>query len=88
MRLNWRLPLPGPLSISGHVGGRSRRRRSSTAGGPGCIAGTFMLFGYLLLGELWLAWWTFKPLYIAGVLIHRRVTRRNTPIWRSRNGWW
>lgn len=47
-----------------------------------------MLIGYLLLGELWLCWWAFKSFYIAGVLVHRKVTRQETPIWRSRNGWW
>lgn len=86
--MSWRVPLPGPFSISGHVGGRSRRRGTSNSGGPGCIAGGFKLFGYLLLGELWLCWWAFKPLYIAGVLVHRKVAGQHTPIWRSRNGWW
>jgi hypothetical protein len=47
-----------------------------------------MLIWYLLLGEVWLSWWLFKPFYITGVLVHRKVTGRQTAIWRSRNGWW
>ena len=31
MRLRWRVPLPGPFSVSGSVGGRRRAPRA-----PGC----------------------------------------------------
>ncbi|WP_327594667.1 hypothetical protein [Streptomyces chartreusis] len=85
MRLNWSIPLPGPLSVGGGVnltGGRSNRAAGS------CFAAMVKLTAYVLLGEVWLMWWCLKPWYIAGVLVHRKVTGRPTPIWRSRGGWW
>ncbi|MFJ1528253.1 hypothetical protein ACIOFV_07460 [Streptomyces mirabilis] len=83
MRLRYSIPLPGPFSVGGGV----------NLGGGGKALGylfvlPIMLLPYLLLGEAWLMWWCLKPWYIAGVLVHRKVTGRPTPIWRSRNGWW
>ncbi|MER6977126.1 hypothetical protein [Streptomyces carpinensis] len=90
MRLRWRIPLPGPLSIGGSIpltGGR-RRRRNGGSSGVGCITAPFLLLWWCLVFEAWLLWWIFKPFYIVGVLAHRRATRQHTSIWRSRNGWW
>lgn len=88
MRLSWRVPLPGPFSIGGSFGGRRRRRSRGTGSSAGGAMGCFTLIGYVLVAEAWLCWWMLKPLYIGGVLVHRKVTGRNTPIWRSRGGWW
>ncbi|GGZ72993.1 hypothetical protein ACFOOM_01165 [Streptomyces echinoruber] len=85
MRLRYSIPLPGPLSVGGSVRlfGGGRRR-----GGGGGLVAVFKLFWYLLVFEAWLLWWCVKPWYIVGVLAHRKVTGRPTPIWRSRGGWW
>ncbi len=87
MRLRWRIPLPGPFSIGGSIpmtGGRPH----GSGGGAGCLTAPFMLLYWLLVFEMWASWWILKPFYIVGVLVHRRVTGRNTPIWRSNGGWW
>jgi hypothetical protein len=84
VRLRISIPLPGPLSIGGSIPLTSRRRRSS----PGALAAVFKLLAYCLVAEVWLAWWCVKPFYLLGVLVHRKATGENTPIWRSRNGWW
>ncbi|MFB7440240.1 hypothetical protein ACFC01_18085 [Streptomyces mirabilis] len=85
MRLRISIPLPGPFSIGGSIPLTSRRRRRSS---PGALAGVVKLIAYCLVAEVWLAWWCVKPFYLLGVLAHRKTTGRNTPIWRSRNGWW
>jgi hypothetical protein len=84
VRLRISIPLPGPFSIGGSIPLTSRRRRSS----PGALAAVVKLIAYCLVAEVWLAWWCVKPFYLLGVLVHRKATGRNTPIWRSRNGWW
>ncbi|CAL2060367.1 MULTISPECIES: hypothetical protein [Streptomyces] len=87
MRLRWRIPLPGPLSIGGGIpltGGRRRR----SAGGTGGFAALITLLWWCVLFELWVVWWALKPFYILAVLAHRRATGQPTPIRRSRNGWW
>ncbi len=87
MRLRWSVPLPGPLSVGGSIplfGGRSR-------GGGGAavlLVGMVKLCGYLLVAEAWILWWSLKGWYVLGVLAHRKVTGRSTPIWRSPGGWW
>ncbi|MEU9142099.1 hypothetical protein AB0D33_40230 [Streptomyces sp. NPDC048404] len=83
MRLRISIPLPGPFSIGGSIPLTSRRRSS-----PGAITALFKLFAYCLVAEMWIAWWCFKPFYMLGVLAHRKITGRNTVIWRSRGGWW
>lgn len=85
MRLRISIPLPGPFSIGGSIPLTSRGRRRSS---PGALAGVFKLIAYCLVAEVWLFWWCVKPFYLLGVLAHRKATGRNTPIWRSRNGWW
>lgn len=87
MRLRWRIPLPGPLSIGGSIPLTGGRRRGS-GGGTGCITAAFMLLWWCVLLEAWVAWWMLKPFYILGVLAHRKATGQPTPIWRSRGGWW
>jgi hypothetical protein len=84
VRLRYSIPLPGPLSVGGSVPLTGGRR----GGGGGFFAGLVKLVVYLLLFEVWLVWWCVKPFYIVGVLVHRKVTGRPTPIWRSRGGWW
>ncbi|EMF31125.1 hypothetical protein H114_00812 [Streptomyces gancidicus BKS 13-15] len=85
MRLRYSVPLPGPFSVGGSVslGGGGRRR-----GGGGLFVGLLRLCAYVLVAEVWVCWWCVKAWYVLGVLAHRRVTGRPTPIWRSRGGWW
>jgi hypothetical protein len=86
VRLRISIPLPGPFSIGGSIPLTSRRRRRRS--GSSSAADVFKLIGYIVVAEAWLAWWCVKPFYLLGVLVHRKATGRNTPIWRSRNGWW
>jgi hypothetical protein len=87
VRLRWRIPLPGPISIGGSIPLTDGSRRSR-GGGAGCVTAPLLLLWWCLVLEGWLCWWLLKPFYILGVLTHRRTTGRPTPIWRSRNGWW
>lgn len=89
MRLRWSIPLPGPLSLGGSIplwGGRSRG--GGAGGGAALFVGAVRLCGYMLVAEMWVFWWSVKGWYVLGVLAHRKITGRPTPIWRSPGGWW
>jgi hypothetical protein len=88
VRFRISIPLPGPFSIGGSIPLTSRRRRRRSGSGSSSAADVFKLIGYIVVAEVWLAWWCVKPFYLLGVLVHRKATGRSTPIWRSRNGWW
>lgn len=72
MRLGWRVPLPGPFSVSGSMGGR---RRGRARGRSGCLpwVGLALLVG--LADEhpwLWIAAGVLAVAGIALVIVRRR----------------
>lgn len=83
MRLRWHVPLPGPISVGGSV-----PVTPSTRGSGGLLTGLLKLCLYMLLAEVWIAWWCIKIWYVLGVFVHRKATGRLTPIWSSRSRWW
>lgn len=74
MRLNWHIPLPGPFSVGGSIGGRRRR---GGGGGASCITAPFVLLWYCLIIVFWLYWWMLKGIFwYGGALVYRLVTHR------------
>jgi hypothetical protein len=65
MRLGWRVPLPGPFTVSGSVGGRHR-------GGAGCVSLLGLLVVAGLAREYWWLLLIVAVLVIAAVVIIRR----------------
>lgn len=69
MRVGWRVPLPGPFTVSGRIGGRRRR------GGAGCLPLFAVLVLIGLVAEhpwLWIAAGVLTVAAVALVVIRRR----------------